>query len=44
MILIEFEDNEASMVWVGTHEEYQRVFKNNKRTIQNWLRANDWIK
>ena len=44
MILIEFEDNEASMVWVGTHEEYQRVFKNNKRTIQNWLRTNEWIK
>jgi mRNA interferase HigB len=44
MILIEFEDNEASMVRVGTHEEYQRVFKNNKRTIQNWLRTNEWIK
>lgn len=43
MILIEFEDDEASVVWVGSHQEYDRTFKNNKRTIRNWLKSNDWI-
>lgn len=43
MILIEFEDDEASVVWVGTHQEYETTFKNNKNTIKKWLTANDWI-
>jgi|TARA_R100000027_G_scaffold62519_1_gene54662 mRNA interferase HigB len=43
MILIEFEDDEASVVWVGTHQEYETTFKNNKNTIRKWLNANDWI-
>ena len=43
MILIELEENEATVVWAGSHREYSRVFKNNKRTIRAWLRANDWI-
>lgn len=43
MILIEFEDDEASVVWVGTHQEYETTFKNNKNTIKKWLNANDWI-
>lgn len=43
MILIEFSDNEATVVWAGTHQEYETIFKNNKNTIKKWLRSNDWI-
>ena len=43
MILIEFDCEEATVVWVGSHQEYERVFKGNKNTIRSWLRANDWI-
>ena len=44
LILIEFDENgEATVVWVGTHQEYDRVFKNNKNTIRRWLRANEYI-
>ncbi|MBI6119632.1 type II toxin-antitoxin system HigB family toxin [Salegentibacter maritimus] len=43
MILIEFEDNEASVIWVGSHQEYERIFKNNKSAIANWLKSKDLI-
>ena len=43
MILIEFDEKEASVVWVGRHQEYETTFKNNKRTIKKWLKSNDWI-
>jgi len=43
MIFIEFDESEASVAWVGTHKDYNRTFKNNKNTIRNWLKANDWI-
>jgi len=43
MILIEFEDNEATVIWVGDHQEYERVFKNNKSAIANWLKSKDLI-
>jgi mRNA-degrading endonuclease HigB of HigAB toxin-antitoxin module len=43
MILIEFEDDEATVVWAGTHQDYEKIFKNNKNTIKKWLSANDWI-
>lgn len=38
MILIEFEDDEGTIVWAGTHDEYESTFKNNKKTIEKWLR------
>ncbi|MBL7890883.1 MAG: type II toxin-antitoxin system HigB family toxin [Bacteroidia bacterium] len=34
---------EASVVWVGTHEEYESTFKNNKDTIEKWLRGKELI-
>jgi mRNA interferase HigB len=38
MILIEFEDDgEATIVWCGSHDEYETTFKNNKSTIKKWL-------
>ena len=44
MILIEFEeDGEATVVWTGSHQEYENLFKNNKNTIKKWLRDNEWI-
>jgi mRNA interferase HigB len=43
MILLEFEDDEASVVWVGSHQDYTNTFKNNKSTIARWLRSQDWI-
>ena len=43
MILVEFGDGEASIVWTGTHQEYESIFKNNRNTIKKWLRSNDWI-
>lgn len=38
MILIVFEDDEATVIWVGTHDEYDKTFKGNKTTIEKWLR------
>ncbi|MCL6220413.1 type II toxin-antitoxin system HigB family toxin [Zunongwangia pacifica] len=43
MILIEFEDEEATVVWAGTHQQYETIFKNNRNTIKKWLKSNDWI-
>lgn len=53
MALVEFsergedgEEDDAGIVqvlWVGSHDEYERVFKNNKRTIEKWLRDNGHI-
>jgi len=44
LILIEFdEEGEATIVWVGTHQEYESTFKNNKSTIEKWLRKNNYI-
>lgn len=43
MIFIEFQDNEATVIWVGDHQEYERIFKNNKSAIANWLKSKDLI-
>lgn len=44
LILIEFdEDGEATVVWAGTHQEYDTVFKGNKNTIKKWLKSNEYI-
>ena len=43
MILIEFDDNEATAVLVGTHQEYEATFKNNRNTIKKWLKSNDCV-
>jgi len=44
LILIEFDDDgEATIVWAGTHQEYESIFKNNKTTIEKWLRKNSYI-
>lgn len=36
-------DNCADIVWAGSHEEYVSIFRNNKNTIEKWLRSNSYI-
>lgn len=44
MILIEFEENgEATIIWCGSHDEYELTFKNNKNTIEKWLKSKGLI-
>ncbi|AJH13725.1 addiction module toxin RelE [Myroides profundi] len=44
LVLIEFdEEGEATILWVGAHQEYESIFKNNKKTIEKWLRNNNYI-
>jgi mRNA interferase HigB len=43
MVLIEFEDGEATVVWAGNHDEYEITFKNNRNVIKKWLKSNNWI-
>ncbi len=44
LILIEFEENgEATVVWAGSHDDYELTFKNNRSVIKKWLRNNSWI-
>jgi len=43
MILIEFEDHQATIVWAGSHDEYERTFKNTKATIKKWLKSKGYI-
>jgi hypothetical protein len=44
LILIELDDEgEATIVWAGSHQEYEATFKNNKLTIEKWLRKNGYI-
>ena len=44
LILIEFDDaGEATIVWAGTHQEYESIFKSNKSTIERWLRNKGYI-
>ena len=44
MILIVFDEQEAEILWIGTHSEYDRTFKGNKKTIETWLRNQGKIK
>ena len=44
LILVELDDEgEATIAWAGTHQDYEAVFKNNKSTIEKWLRKNGYI-
>lgn len=43
MILVVFEDNEATVIWTGSHDEYDKTFKGNKTTIEKWLRIKKLI-
>ena len=43
MILVVFDDKEATVVWAGAHDEYDRIFRGNKNVIAKWLRAKKLI-
>lgn len=44
-ILMDFDDEgEATIIWAGSHDDYERIFKNNKSTIEKWLRNKGYIK
>jgi len=45
MILIKFDvdEKEAEVIWVGSHQDYDKTFKNNRNTIKKWLKQNEWI-
>jgi len=44
MVLIELDRNgDATIVWCGSHQEYELTFKNNRDTIRKWLKSNSWI-
>jgi mRNA interferase HigB len=43
MILVEFEEREATVVWTGTHADYDKTFRGNKKTIEKWLRVQKLI-
>jgi hypothetical protein len=44
LIFIVFEKKyEATVLWVGSHDEYERTFRNNKSTIEKWLRNNNYF-
>ena len=44
MILIEFDETKrARVIWTGSHQDYDKTFKNNKNTIKKWLKDNGWI-
>lgn len=43
MLLLEFSDNEATIIWAGNHDKYERTFQNNKKVIESWLRNKELI-
>lgn len=44
MILVEFDENKrARIIWAGSHQEYEKLFKNNRKTISKWLKDSGWI-
>lgn len=34
---------EVDIIWVGTHDDYLRIFGNNKDTVKKWLRSQGHI-
>lgn len=44
LVLIQFnEENTATIVWVGNHQDYEITFKNNKIVIEKWLRSKSYV-
>jgi mRNA-degrading endonuclease HigB of HigAB toxin-antitoxin module len=44
LILIQFEeDQKATIVWAGSHDDYELTFKNSKNVIRKWLKYYNWI-
>jgi hypothetical protein len=43
LLLLMIESKEVIVVWAGNHNEYERTFKNNKTSIEKWLRKNNLL-
>ncbi|WP_439558034.1 type II toxin-antitoxin system HigB family toxin [Dyadobacter sp.] len=43
LVAIKLIEKRAIVLWIGTHRSYERVFRNNKKTIEKWLRSNGHI-
>lgn len=43
MMLVKFHSNRAIVIWAGNHDNYAATFKNNKTSIEKWLRTNGHI-
>ncbi|MHA1974428.1 MAG: type II toxin-antitoxin system HigB family toxin [Candidatus Hodarchaeales archaeon] len=43
IIMVLFEKSVAIVVWVGSHDDYVQTFRNNKRTVEKWLRKQQLI-
>lgn len=43
LILVLFDDDEATIEWVGNHNQYEYTFHNNKGTIEKWLKGQGCI-
>lgn len=44
LVAIKFEKNRAITLWIGTHSSYEKLFRNNKTTIEKWLRSKGHIR
>ena len=44
LTLIVFNEQYIEILWVGNHDEYDAIFKGNKKTIETWLRNHGKIK
>ncbi|MCE6990781.1 type II toxin-antitoxin system HigB family toxin [Dyadobacter sp. CY323] len=38
LILVTVENGQIEIVWAGSHQEYEKTFKNNKNSVEKWLR------
>lgn len=43
LALIEFEEGGVTIIWIGNHQKYESIFKNNKKSIRSWLKTKNWI-
>jgi mRNA interferase HigB len=44
LVQINFKEiDDKTIVWVGSHQEYEKTFKNNKHTIRNWLISKEYL-
>ncbi|MBL0913757.1 MAG: type II toxin-antitoxin system HigB family toxin [Bacteroidia bacterium] len=39
----EDEDGTVMLLWAGSHSAYERTFKNNRNTIEKWLKDRNYI-
>ena len=44
LALVVFNEQYAEILWIGNHDEYDTIFKGNKKTIETWLRNHGKIK